>query len=105
MDRPVRTLSGERIFSSGNTMSGANIITGSGNLRGNSRRNSSQSQTLTTTETIPSEKIEITVGISSDGKTEVLSGLAMGDVLIISGKTSTNTNRTSTTGHNTTRTQ
>jgi hypothetical protein len=33
------------------------------------------SQTLTTTENIASEKIEITVGISSDGKTEVLSGL------------------------------
>ncbi len=64
-----------------------------------------QNQNLTTTETLPTEKIEITVGISSDGKTEVLSGLAIGDILIISGKSTTTTNRSSTTSQNATRSQ
>ena len=63
-----------------------------------------QTQNLTTSETIPTEKIEIAIGISSDGKTEVLSGLVIGDVVIISGKSTTPTNRSSTTGQNATRT-
>ena len=63
-----------------------------------------QTQNLTTSETIPTEKIEIAIGISSEGKTEVLSGLAIGDVVIISGKSTLTANRSSTTGQNATRT-
>jgi hypothetical protein len=86
-------------------MSGSSMNTNSGNIRGNSRRNMTQTQNLTTSETIPTEKIEIAIGISSDGKTEVLSGLVIGDVVIISGKSTTTANRSSTTGQNATRTQ
>ncbi|MBP9812426.1 HlyD family efflux transporter periplasmic adaptor subunit [Candidatus Gracilibacteria bacterium] len=104
-ERPSRTISGERSFSSGTMMSGSSMNTNSGNIRGNSRRNMTQTQNLTTSETIPTEKIEIAIGISSDGKTEVLSGLVIGDVVIISGKSTTTANRSSTTGQNATRTQ
>jgi multidrug efflux pump subunit AcrA (membrane-fusion protein) len=106
IERPARTVSGESYFSSGNTMSGSSMNTNSGNIRGNTRRNMTQTPNLTTTETIPTEKIEITIGISSEGKTEVLSGLENGDVLVISGKSTSSTNRWSTTtsGQNSTRT-
>jgi multidrug efflux pump subunit AcrA (membrane-fusion protein) len=54
----------------------------------------SPSTPLSTTEDVPSEKWEITIGLSSDGSTEVVSGLSLGDVVVI--QTSANTPRAGT---------
>ncbi len=94
-NRPSGSYSSGSVFdesgaesSSGRSFSG--VIPYSGSSRNGWRRWSTWSlPTFSTSETVPTDKVEIVIGGSWDGKTEVLSGLQAGDVIIVAGKSTT----------------